>query len=72
MSCKYFSDGKIKMNELRHDLVSLVDPLSMSIEFVNSEKSDKAILIQKEVLKNLKKLVNELKNHSDDSKPTNS
>jgi len=67
MSCKYISDGKLNMTDLRHDIASLVDPLSMSIDFIDSEKRDKAIFLQKEVLKNIKNIIEELKNHSGDT-----
>ena len=61
MSCKYISNEKMKMRELRHDIAALVEPLSKSIELLGVGRSDKAVFIQKEVLKNIKKMVDELK-----------
>ncbi len=60
MSSKYVSDGKIKMRVLRHDITALIEPLSKSIELMGKGKSDKAVFIQKEVLKNIKTIVDEL------------
>lgn len=65
MSCKYILDGKLNMRDLRHDIATLIDPLAMSIYLGSSEKSEKAIFLQMEVLKNLKAIVEELKNQSD-------
>ena len=66
MSCKYISDGKLNLRVLRHDIVTLVEPLLTSIKFTNSEKNDKAISIQKEVLKKIEYIVEELKKQSDE------
>ena len=60
MSEKYLKDGALDLNQLRHDLNSLVEPFALSMKIMDSENRDKAVLLQREVLKKLRSIVGEL------------
>lgn len=72
MTCKYILNGKLNIRDFRHDIASLIEPLSMAIDLAQSEKSDKAIFLQQEVLKSIKNIVEELKGQAVDTEITNS
>ncbi len=67
MNKKYFTNGKLDFSDLKHDIASLVEPLAMSIGFVNSGKTDKALFLQQEILKNLKSIIESLNSVSEPS-----
>ena len=60
MSDKYSKEGALDLNQLRHDLNSLVEPFALSMKIMDSENREKAVLLQREVLKKLRTIVGEL------------
>ncbi len=60
MSDKYFKDDGIALAQLRHDLASLVEPLALSIRIMDSDRREKAVFIQNELLNKLRSIVENL------------
>lgn len=61
MSTRYLNNGKINVNDLRHDIISLIKPFDLSMTFINTEKHDQALQIQIDILKQLKQIALDLK-----------
>lgn len=60
MNSKYFSEGKINISDLKHDIVGLMGPLSFSRELTSRNETDKALHIQNELLRKLQLIIGEL------------
>jgi len=61
MSCKYVAGDKLNLATLRHDLFSLVMPFETAIELLGEDINPNAALLQAEVLRSLKEIVQQLK-----------
>ena len=60
MSEKYLKDDSLDLAQLRHDLTGLVEPLALSIRIMDSDKREKAVFIQNELLNKLRSIVQDL------------
>jgi hypothetical protein len=69
MRNEYLKDGVLDLVQLRHDLNSLVEPFALSMKIMDSEKREKAIFLQAEVLRKLKAIVAELAATGEDKAP---
>ena len=65
MSEKYISSDKISISDLRHDVQSLVGPLSYAAELTGSKNTDRAVYLQKELIKKIELIVSRLQNFPD-------
>ena len=60
MSEKYVSSSKISISDLRHDIKGLVGPLSYAAELTGSKNIDRAVFLQKELIKKIELIVTRL------------
>lgn len=60
MSSRYMSDGTFDVRSLRHDLHGLLTPLTMGLDCMKSGEEADGLMLQEEVLKKLKRIVEQL------------
>lgn len=71
MISKYFSEGKINISDLKHDIGGLMGPLSFSRELISRSETDKALHIQNELIRKLQLIIGELNQvSSEETHPT--
>lgn len=60
MNSRYISDGTLDVRSLRHDLRGLLTPLATGLECMKSGEQTDGLMLQEEVLKKLKRIVEQL------------
>ena len=65
MSEKYISSNTLSISDIRHDVQGLVAPLSYASELTSSKNTDRAVYLQKELIKKIELIVARLQTMPD-------
>lgn len=68
MSGRYFTEDKLDLRSLRHDLRGVIAPLAVGISAMKSGSISDGLMLQDEVLKKLKNVLGELDKMSEQPK----